>query len=559
MSYLDDFRKANNSTPTTNTSVNVDTGGYLDNFKAKNPKLTTLEGRRSTARLASAEQGKIAAEAESKRLNSLSGFAKTFAKDLFIDTPKEIVKETVGGTVDAVKKFPHSFAEDVKAGAEDIEQGKLLKGIVKSGFRVAGDTAITLFSPISSAIGAVLNATGGQKLIDEAGEVIADKSGITDMKKFQDFAMSHPNAAEDFDRLLFLGLIGKGGLDKKAKDPKAKEGDVDLRTKEQKEKETTLGSSKSVSPERMALEARTLVEKLRQPKQTERKLEVDSTTPEGRNVPLKTPQTVYNDYLKAQGYEPIVPDAKLPVIDAGKGGGSKLPVIEAGDTTQAPVPTGARLVPEGTKQQVAEVKTQAPIETAPKAERVQTETEVKQRVETPEEIRRNTEVYEKEVAENPDLFTSTTEPVQRSIFNTIPVEDYARLLVDSKDLPQGMVPTFFHGAVEAFTKTIRDINKRLPIEKALDESRIRTAQTSKAGQMLRFANKRVSDSLGEVPGISQLLASYRNARLEKQSARKGVGQDKILELTKTELREGLEKMTIKKAVLKDFIRTIKCN
>ena len=66
---------------------------------------------------------------------------------------------------------------------------------------------------MSEIIGTGLKLTGVQKLINKAGEVIADESGITDLPAFQKFAMEHPEAEKDFGRILTLGMMAltKGG------------------------------------------------------------------------------------------------------------------------------------------------------------------------------------------------------------------------------------------------------------------------------------------------------------------------------------------------------------
>lgn len=115
------------------------------------------------------------------------------------------------------KEYPKKIKEDIKAASENLAKGEWGKGLFKAGVRTAGDTAIMLFAPISSAIGTVMQAFGGQKLIDKTGEVIADKTGITDWKLFQKFAMEHPNAGEDFERVLMLATVG---MDKGKIEPK---------------------------------------------------------------------------------------------------------------------------------------------------------------------------------------------------------------------------------------------------------------------------------------------------------------------------------------------------
>ena len=107
------------------------------------------------------------------------------------------------------------LGEDIRAGAEDIQQGKIIKGLAKSGFRAAGDVASLIFAPI----GAAIQATGFNKLTDYLGKKIAKTrpiQAITDIPSVQNFALTHPNAEEDFNRAMMLMLAG---LDKSKIEP----------------------------------------------------------------------------------------------------------------------------------------------------------------------------------------------------------------------------------------------------------------------------------------------------------------------------------------------------
>ena len=100
------------------------------------------------------------------------------------------------------------LVEDVKAGTEEMKKGNILKGVAKSGLRTAGDIAGTIFAPV----GAAIQATGFNKLTDYVAEKFWDTSlgdKILDNKNLQDFALTHPNAEEDFGRALNL-LLSKG-------------------------------------------------------------------------------------------------------------------------------------------------------------------------------------------------------------------------------------------------------------------------------------------------------------------------------------------------------------
>lgn len=131
-------------------------------------------------------------------------------KPLFQPTVN-IATNIVKNTWEIYKQTPSKLIDDIKAGASDIQKGGTInknKGELKTGLRTAGDSAIAIFSPLSGAIGAILEEYGGQKLVDKAGQVIADKSGITNKQWFQKYAIEHPNAGEDFNRILMLAMSG---------------------------------------------------------------------------------------------------------------------------------------------------------------------------------------------------------------------------------------------------------------------------------------------------------------------------------------------------------------
>ena len=204
-------------------------------------------------------------------------------------------------------------------------------------------------------------------------------------------------------------MIGKGGVGRKDKETRGDKGEIDLRTPEQKQRETTLASGKAVSPARMKEEVKILVEKLRQPRrQTERTLEVESKAPGGDvriDSPLKDPRLKLriDEKFDASKEKPV--STELPVIDFGKAPRDKsgLPVIEA-DAPARVLPTapGTRLAPLETAKaetpvkpapkqaEVApvEVKVDPILETAPKAERVTTQAESRQIAEVGEKFER---------------------------------------------------------------------------------------------------------------------------------------------------------------------------
>lgn len=143
------------------------------------------------------------AQQEATQANKFGTILKETAKGT-VKSLYEPIKEAAVSTYKTFEATPGKIQEDIQAASEDIEKGNVLKGVVKAGGRVAGDTAEAIFAPISGAVGALMKITGGQKLTDAVGQVVADKSGITDWPAFQKFAMEHPNAGEDFNRILTL-------------------------------------------------------------------------------------------------------------------------------------------------------------------------------------------------------------------------------------------------------------------------------------------------------------------------------------------------------------------
>ncbi|MFA6992229.1 MAG: hypothetical protein WC269_03030 [Candidatus Gracilibacteria bacterium] len=129
--------------------------------------------------------------------------------------PKPIIKqpETVVPTIGEkfmkpYQELPGKISENIMAGAEDLQKGNIVKGLAKSGLRTAGDFAGAIYSPIALPITETLEKTGASKLLSNFGSFIAEKTGLTDVKAIQDWAIAHPNAEEDFTRAMNLGMAG---------------------------------------------------------------------------------------------------------------------------------------------------------------------------------------------------------------------------------------------------------------------------------------------------------------------------------------------------------------
>jgi hypothetical protein len=166
-----------------------------------------LEGATQISeRTRQAQREQEAFEFQSKAANSFGSIAKQTLKGAFVDPVVNAYK----GTREIQNSFVDKTKANIQQGAREYQQGDPLS-LAKAGFRTTADFAEVVFAPLSASIGSILQASGGQKLVDGTGQKIADKSGITDWKRFQEFAIEHPNAGADFNRLLNLATLGAEG------------------------------------------------------------------------------------------------------------------------------------------------------------------------------------------------------------------------------------------------------------------------------------------------------------------------------------------------------------
>lgn len=335
MALTDSFTKTNVATPT---------GSLAESF----PAFAALPQPAPRAvQEANIKDNQVQAETEAVTENSPKGLLKNTLADLgprLVGIPVSFAQSLWQTYQDT----PDKFAEDIKGGADTMSAGmanpdalagggQVLKGVAQAGGRTAGDAAIAIFAPISAAIGSVLNATGGQQLTDAAGKVIADSSGITDLPAFQKFAMEHPNAGEDFNRILTLFMA------------KGEQGKIDP---VQTTKDATTFAKKLIGqankpeapdPMRPAFNASAIPNPNKNLgtllNATERKVPVfGDTTP--RPLPVagesvETPIPNQNDYRQTQ-----------PDIQVGAKGKEALPSIQTeAEPGQASAPAGTKLVP----------------------------------------------------------------------------------------------------------------------------------------------------------------------------------------------------------------------
>lgn len=307
-------------------------GGYFD-------QITLPANQERANNIFRLQEEAIKAERERQEAQSISGFAKNFAADLgnkVVKVPIDFVKSTwdiYGQAGERVgKTTKDTFSEINRAatapGLNPLQRVDNVKtALTKGTFRNAGDLVIGVFAPVSAAVGAVLNMTGGSKLIDDTGNTIADKSGITDIPAFQKFALEHPDAGLDFERLLNLA---------------------------------TLGGAKKATSKEIATQAEMVATKIVESQSGTRKVPV-----EGRSV--ETPVEFANRYT---------PDGELPVIPAGTRPKGSLPEIQTevsssrtGSFTYEPIPQSGgyfdRITTPDSPAQTTSARTLPARETAP--------------------------------------------------------------------------------------------------------------------------------------------------------------------------------------------------
>ena len=469
------------------------------------------------------------AKNESDRVNSFGSLAKETLRGAFVAPTIDFARSLWN----TYEQTPAKLAEDIKSGASDIQQGNVIKGVAKAGLRTAGDAALAIFAPISSALGAVLNATGGQQLQDNVGKVVADASGITDIPAFQRFAMSHPNAGEDFNRILTLFMA------------KGEKGQID--------------------PARIASEAKTFATKLVEfPPQTPTKLPVTAEGPTQSNVKISTPSTRQADYSKSQGYEPYVPSERLPVIDMGPAGKSALPSIQM--EGGAPATKLGSMTVEPIKPQDFSWNVNKPVETAAPSSSTVAPTTVEPILppREPGVTKTASDINQTLVKQGFEaLPTDVQAKYTPQSFKEI--ADHASTLLDDrlpefKDMMTGRAPLsleiqrnpeIYHNTLESYA-----INNLTPenVQLLQDLAKSPVSQTSRAGQILggHGFNDNPNSTVKALEGLN---AEYK-ARVEKKTGKQYSQVEKpVIE----EAKVAKESVKVTKQTWGDFIESIKCN
>jgi len=136
------------------------------------------------------------------------------------------LKTLYGGSEQGIAR---KLQTNISEAAKNIQEGRGVTGVVKAGLRSAGDVAGTIFAPIASGINAV---TGGklneafssiQQNVEQGKGIVGQAVDfVSDIPAFQEFAVKHPNAAEDFNRALNLAFAKSetGKIDPKTAIPR---------------------------------------------------------------------------------------------------------------------------------------------------------------------------------------------------------------------------------------------------------------------------------------------------------------------------------------------------
>ena len=148
----------------------------------------------------------------------------------------DYVKTAWNDTGKAFQELPGKITNDFQESAKDVVAGtapgrtdtqqadwQTSKGLAKGFLRPAGDIIGAAITPLTSMFGKAMQDTGAQKGLedlskflvgdtsqtgsyDEKGNFVNSGNKLTDQKWFQDFAVKHTNAEEDFQRLMNLSI-----------------------------------------------------------------------------------------------------------------------------------------------------------------------------------------------------------------------------------------------------------------------------------------------------------------------------------------------------------------
>lgn len=528
--------------------INPSKGGFLDNT-------TPMSEREVKVRTSNIESSKYKLESErAMNLGSIIKGSPKAVKDLYAPLAKDtkrVFDSWAKHTWDTWEQTPQLMMQDVEALAKDMGDinkprpdlkgnfwGSLMEAGRNSYHLVAapGRFAMAVFAPISAAIGVVLEETQGQKLIDKTGTVIADTSGITDLKSFQKFAMEHPNAADAFNNIMNLAFLGSAG-------------------------------EANINPRAMLKEVKNFADTVVKPAKV---VETPPPPPSAgavAEVPkIKTPQERYQDYLDEQGYEPYTPNDKLPTIDMGKPAKDSLPTIQIGESlkvtknqkgeyTYEPIkeakPVSEPIVKDNVVEPTGKPTQEATFTTTPK-----TETGVKVTKQAKDIARSLDEEFDIKVSDE-DLATYKTKEGfledQANKANSL-IENDPQLGMDIamgvKNAPRGLNNESVYATMKRVAMESGDTQTLINLSKSKVASR-----ASVKGQEIKSLDLYENNATDPVKIIQYINKSYET-NFQKKSK---VNYTTAKEGTVKEIKMSIKKNAPTKASWEDFINNIKCN
>ncbi len=486
------------------------------------------------------------AQQEANKLNSVGTLFKETIKGIpqkaneFAGKVLNSADEAVRNTWETYKSTPEKLIQDINDSADNLAKSKLSdiigvntglptsitgiggetgKGILKAGFRTARDVANAIFSPLSSAIGSLMQTTGGQKLTDSTGNIIADKSGITDIPAFQNFAMTHPNFAEDFNGLLLLLMSG---------------GD----------------NGQKVNPKEVVDKINNLAQKT-----------LDTAKPEIVTPPevKLSPSERQTEYAKRMGYEPYTPPEKLPTIDMGKPAKDSLPVIQIGESIRVSKNSNGDYVYEPIKeQQPTQVTKQESTYTKPELAK-ETITKVSPEIKKSslsETLKQEAIVkgMKTDLGDSPIYETRPMETFNKAANYVIKnPEDALKVARGEISAPEGTLHSEIYSALKI--KAFEDGDNSLLYKLATDPKI--NAMGTEAGRIVKGYDTRLTNDPVET---AKEIIQYRKDFTEKKMSNlfKNTDIEKIKSKYTTEIKDEISKNIPKRSGLVDFIKSIQC-
>lgn len=265
------------------------------------------------------------------------------------------------------------------------------------------------------------------------------------------------------------------------------------------------------------------------------------------------------DYAKSQGYEPVVPDNELPVIQAGPKSQSTLPTIQTEVPNELPAPAGMKVEPIKSPIQVSPSAGETKLQIAPSEASTPSSTGRTSQILKPVEgtgelktrgLSQNVEAtaIEKKIADNfgdlPSYKTISMKDQALQAADLI-IKDFdtaKEIALGNKTPPKGLLPESVFVAVEHDAT----INGDVQTLKDLANSKLSSSATT-MGQRIRTLGER--DSASPLAAIQEV----QKAREEALATRGAT----IKQETVTRIKESIKKVNTKEN-WSSFIESIQC-